>query len=129
MDGTSVARVLIVDDDPGFRALLAQLLAGAGHIVVGEAATGSEAVELAARLRPDVITMDLEMPAMNGAEATAAICATGSCPSIVIVSGSRSSHYLAEALTAGARWHVAKADVGAELTAVVEALAVRRTAA
>jgi two-component system chemotaxis response regulator CheY len=113
---------LIVDDDAAFRVLLRHLLEGNGFKVVGEAENGAEAVRLAGELMPDVVTMDLEMPVVNGFEATQAICANGG-PAVVIVSGSMSSENLGEALQAGARWHVPKRDVGEDLPPVVTALA------
>lgn len=69
-------RVLIADDETLMRRLLAQQLAlEEGFDVVGEAADGREAVELALQLRPDVVIMDLSMPHLNGAEATERIVA------------------------------------------------------
>ncbi len=74
MDGTGGApRVLIVDDDEGIRQALRDLLREEGMDVVGEAADGSEAITAALDLRPDVILMDLRMPILGGAEATAKI--------------------------------------------------------
>lgn len=64
-------RLLLVDDVPQVREDLRTLLVLNGGIdVVGEAANGQEAVELAARLEPDVVLMDLELPVLNGCEAT-----------------------------------------------------------
>ena len=64
---------------------------------------------------------------MNGVEATRAICTTGCCP-VVIVSGSQSSELLGDAMTAGARWHVAKRDVEEQLLPVLHALLRKATA-
>ena len=65
-------RLLVVDDHPVVRmGLVAMLSEHEDFEVVGEAADGAEAVVLAARLRPDVVLMDLRMPVMDGAEATA----------------------------------------------------------
>jgi CheY-like chemotaxis protein len=113
--------ILIVDDDRAFRLLLRNLLQGAGLAVVGEAADGAEAVELAERLRPTAISMDLEMPVRDGVAATREICSRGS-PTVVILSGSQSSEQVAAAMEAGARWHVAKRDVGDQLVPVLRAL-------
>ena len=71
-------RVLLVDDQQlvrtGFRMILAD---EPGIEVVGEAANGREAVEAAARLRPDVVVMDIRMPVMDGVEATRRLTAAG----------------------------------------------------
>lgn len=114
--------VLIVDDDAAFRALLREVVEEAGFRVVAEASDGAEAVRLARDVRPDVITMDIELPTMNGPAATAAIRAGGSVATIVVVSGSTSSDLLAATLESGARWHVAKRDVATQLPAILESL-------
>jgi two-component system chemotaxis response regulator CheB len=80
-------RVLVVDDSPSVRALLAHIFEAEPEIsLVGCACDGEQALEMAARLRPDVITMDLHMPAMDGVEATRRIMQTCPVP-IVVVSG------------------------------------------
>jgi two-component system chemotaxis response regulator CheB len=81
-------RVLVVDDSSSVRALLENILGGApGLQVVGSAANGEEALQLARELQPDVITMDLQMPRMDGYEAIRQIMQA--CPTrIVVVSGS-----------------------------------------
>ena len=113
--------ILIVDDDAAVRTLIRHVLEDAGYTVVGEAANGAEGVALAADLEPDLITMDLEMPVLNGVGAVQQICAAG-CPPIVIVSGSGSSELIGHALFAGARWHVAKRDIVKQLPHVIQAL-------
>jgi two-component system chemotaxis response regulator CheB len=77
----SEVRVLIADDSVVVRRVLKQMLESAPGIrVVGMAASGAEAVELTARLRPDLVTMDLMMPGMDGLEATARIMAQHPTP-------------------------------------------------
>jgi DNA-binding NarL/FixJ family response regulator len=66
-------RVLVADDDEGIRQALRDLLTEEGMEVVGEAADGAEAIDLALQAKPDVILMDLRMPVLGGAEATAKI--------------------------------------------------------
>jgi two-component system, chemotaxis family, protein-glutamate methylesterase/glutaminase len=83
-------RVLVVDDSATQRAILIALLGGDPDLdVVGWAANGEEAVRAAARLRPDVITMDLRMPVMDGLEATRRIMHETPVP-IVMITGSAS---------------------------------------
>jgi two-component system chemotaxis response regulator CheB len=80
-------RVLVVDDSASVRALLVHILeAEPGIRVVGSACDGEQALEMAARLRPDVITMDLHMPILDGVEATRRIMQSCAVP-IVVVSG------------------------------------------
>jgi two-component system chemotaxis response regulator CheB len=80
-------RVLVVDDSALARDLLRGLLEEDGGIeVVGEAANGEEAVQLALKLKPDLITMDLEMPLMGGMDAITEIMATQALPILVVSS-------------------------------------------
>lgn len=79
-------KVLVVDDSAVARNFLSHLLSGAGMKVIGVAADGEEALAFVERKRPDVITMDIYMPRMNGLEATLRIMETNPVP-IVIVSG------------------------------------------
>ena len=81
-------RILIVDDSPVARELLIHILnSDAGIEVIGSAANGREAVEFVTRNKPDIITMDIHMPEMDGFEATRTIMETNPVP-IVIVTGS-----------------------------------------
>jgi len=82
-----MVRVLIVEDSPVVRELLIHILGSDPEIeVVGTAKTGREALEAVERTRPDIITMDVHMPKMNGFDATRRIMETRPTP-IVIVSG------------------------------------------
>jgi two-component system, chemotaxis family, protein-glutamate methylesterase/glutaminase len=78
-------RVLIVEDSPTWAKMLTVLLESDGEIeVVGQAASGRQAVEMAAGLRPDLITMDVVMPDMDGLEATRRIMAANPTPILII---------------------------------------------
>ena len=83
-------RVLIVDDSATTREAISAILGSASDIeVVGQATDGMEGVELAAQLRPDVITMDINMPRMNGNEATRQIMAFTPTPIVVVTTVTR----------------------------------------
>lgn len=108
-------RTLIVDDSPSVRQFLRHILSEAGFEIAGEAADGARAVELAAALRPDVITMDISMPVLDGFAATRAIMETAPTP-IVIVSGDWSPEEVSktfDALGAGALAILPKPSFGA----------------
>lgn len=82
---TTPIRVLIAEDSPTYRELLVTILQSAPDLqVIGTARNGAEAVRLAKRLRPDVITMDVYMPEMDGFEATRQIMTEMPCPVVVI---------------------------------------------
>src|SRR4051812_25720208 len=96
-------RVLLADDDDAFRQMLAQRLAAAGDIdVVATARNGSEAVELYRELTPDVVLMDVVMPACDGVEATARILALDADARIVALTGDHDYRALGLCLGAGA---------------------------
>jgi two-component system chemotaxis response regulator CheB len=98
-------RVLIVDDSPSIRTILNVMLSELPDIqVVGNAIHGAEAVRMALRLKPDVITMDIRMPVMDGLEATTQIMRVCPTPIIVVASDVSASDYNIEfsALEAGA---------------------------
>src|ERR1035437_9934882 len=84
-------RVLVAEDSATARTLLVSLLSAEPDIrVVGEATTGREAVEMAERLTPDLITMDVHMPVMDGLEATKHIMVRSPRPIIIVSSTVRS---------------------------------------
>lgn len=112
-------RVLIADDHPVFRyGLRALLAAEPGLELAGEATNGAEAVALAGKLRPDVVLMDLNMPAMNGIEATRRI--TQASPSVgVLVVTMLDDESVFAAMRAGARGYLLK---GAEADETLRAI-------
>ncbi|MBI5962489.1 MAG: response regulator transcription factor [Chloroflexi bacterium] len=101
-------RFLVVDDHALFRDGMVSLLKAGGMQVVGEAKNGEEAVSEAARLKPDVVLMDIDMPVMNGIDATRKI--TGMLPEIrvVMLTASQEDHKLVDALRAGAKGYLLK---------------------
>jgi len=118
-------RVLLVDDHAVMRAGFRTILQAAGGIsVVGEAATGGEAVAAASALHPDVICMDVQMPDMDGLEATRRIVADPAVSSgVIVVTTFDRDDYLFAALEAGASGFLLKNAGAAELVAAVRAVA------
>ncbi|HVN77041.1 MAG TPA: response regulator transcription factor [Thermoanaerobaculaceae bacterium] len=113
-------RVLIVDDHAVLREGLRLILGALPDAeVVGEAATGREAVDLAKSLRPDIVLMDILMPELNGLDATRLITNGDAPPHVIILSAHASTEYVFEAFRAGARGYLVKESVGRE---VVEAI-------
>ncbi|MDX2400493.1 response regulator transcription factor [Microbacterium algeriense] len=118
-------RVLLVDDHALLRAGFRTILESQPDIaVVGEASTGAEAVTKASALRPDVITMDVQMPDMDGIEATRRLVADPAVRSaIAIVTTFDRDDYLFQALDAGASGFLLKNAGAEDLIAAVRALA------
>jgi DNA-binding NarL/FixJ family response regulator len=117
-----VIKVLIVDDQSLIRVALIAILAGVDDFdIVGEAADGAGALDLARRLRPDVILMDIRMPVMDGIEATAAICNDPELAQtrVLIFTTFEEDHYVADALVAGASGFLGK---GADPDEIVQAI-------
>jgi len=100
-------RVLIAEDEAIIRMDLREMLQEDGHDVVGEARDGVEAVDLARRLRPDVVFMDIKMPRMNGLEAATVIGDERIAP-VVMVTAFSQSEQIEEAVRAQAMAYVVK---------------------
>ncbi|MCP2261302.1 two component transcriptional regulator, LuxR family [Streptoalloteichus tenebrarius] len=116
-----VTTLLVVDDQPLVRAGLRMLFGPQPEVeVVGEAANGREAVELAERLRPDVVLMDLRMPVLDGIGATKEILARRPATRIIVLTTFDDDEHLYPALTAGACGFLAKDAPPEELLAAVE---------
>ncbi len=104
-----MVRVLIADDEPLFGEALEVLLGVDDRIeVVGRALDGSEAVELARELDPDVVLMDLSMPGVDGFVATEQILAGDSDAHVLVLSGSDDPADIAKAREAGAAGYITK---------------------
>ncbi|WP_169978423.1 response regulator transcription factor [Microbispora sp. H10836] len=116
--------VLLVDDQAlvraGFRALLARAKTLA---VVGEAATGEDAIRQAIRLRPEVVLMDIRMPGMNGIDATRRILTELPATKVIILTTFDTDEHVFEALRAGASGFLTKEVDLAELRRAVEVVA------
>jgi DNA-binding NarL/FixJ family response regulator len=117
-------RVLVADDHPMWRDAVVRDLEAAGLTVVATASDGAEAVRRAAAVRPDVVVTDLQMPVVDGVEATRQVVAASPGTRVLVLSASGEHADVLEAVKAGATGYLVKSASAAEL---VEA--VRRTAA
>jgi DNA-binding NarL/FixJ family response regulator len=119
----SSARILIADDHELFRrGLTAELTQVPGWVVVGEAANGRIAVELAASLKPDLVVLDLTMPELNGLEAARQIISAEPAARVLMLTAHESEQLVREVLSAGAQGYVLKSDAGRVLVAALQAL-------
>jgi DNA-binding NarL/FixJ family response regulator len=104
-----VLRIAVVDDSPDIRALFcAELAAGADFEVCADAADGAGAVEIAGRLRPDVMLLDLSMPGMSGLDALPLILAASPSTAVIVLSGFGRRGYAESACALGARGFLEK---------------------
>lgn len=104
-DGTHY-RVLVVDDSSVMRKMLVQILKSDDYEIVAEAADGAEAVEKYMSLKPDVVTMDFNMPNMDGIKALADIQKFDSQARVIMLTSEGQKEKVLEAITSGARDHV-----------------------
>src|SRR4051812_44042048 len=114
------AQIIIVDDHDFIRAGLRSLLSGEPDVeVIGEAASGPEAISLCHRVHPDLVLMDVTMPEMDGLEATRLIKQDLPQVSVVIVTIHDNPDYLLEAIKAGAAGYIIKDATQRELVSAV----------
>lgn len=124
MSGTGVIRVLVADDQGIVRDGLVTVLSLLPDIeVVAEAADGEQAVRLAAEFEPDVVLMDLRMPVLDGAGATALILAARPETAVLVLTTFADDESIVGALRAGARGYLTKDAGRAELAAAVRSIA------
>ncbi|GEN80868.1 response regulator [Actinotalea fermentans] len=117
-------RVLVVDDHPVVRAGIVGLLAGEADLdVVGEAGDGEQACARAAELTPDVVLMDLRMPVLDGAAATARILAEVPTARVVVLTTYETDADILRAVEAGATGYLLKDTPRDDLVAAVRAVA------
>ncbi|HEY0261244.1 MAG TPA: response regulator transcription factor [Lacisediminihabitans sp.] len=116
--------ILVADDHPIVRSGIVALLQTAPDLeVIGEAADGGQAVELAARLKPDLVLMDLRMPVLDGDEATARILAADPGIRIIVLTTYESDESILTAIEAGASGYLLKAAPQEEILAGIRSVA------
>ena len=100
--------ILIVDDAAFMRMMIKDILSKNGYDVLGEAQTGKEAVELYQKLKPDLVTMDITMPEMNGIDAVKAIKKLDPAAKIIMCSAMGQQAMVIDAIQAGAKDFIVK---------------------
>lgn len=124
MNQKSAITVLVVDDHPVVREGLISILSTREDLtVVGEAATGAEAVDSYFRLRPEIVLMDLLLPDMHGAEAIKRICDKSSDARIIVLTTLSGDEDVYQAIEAGARGYLLKDMVRRELIEAIHNVA------
>ncbi|OLF09925.1 response regulator [Actinophytocola xanthii] len=117
-------RVVVADDHPAMRAGVVALLGSEPHLeIVGEAGDGREALELVARLRPDVAVLDLRMPVLDGVAVTARIVADHPATRVLILTTYDTDSEIARAVDAGALGYLLKDAGRDQLVSAVRAAA------
>lgn len=116
-------RILLADDHSIVRQGFKMILAAQPDMeVVGEAANGRQAIEMAEQLRPDIVVMDVAMPELNGVEATRRLTALSPHSRVLALSMHKVSTYVREILRAGARGYLLKDSFDTDLLAAVRAI-------
>jgi DNA-binding NarL/FixJ family response regulator len=116
-------RIILVDDSPEFLESAAHFLSIQPSIqIVGRALSGTEALEQAARLQPDLVLVDWAMPEMNGLEAARCLKAQPAAPRVIVLTLYDTPRYRAAAQAAGTDGFVNKADFGAQLMPLIHKL-------
>jgi two-component system, NarL family, response regulator NreC len=120
----SDTRILLCDDHAVLRAGLKALLdSEPDMVVVGEASTGEEGVELVKKIKPDVVVMDLSMPGIGGMEATRQITALGLDTKVLVLTMHAEEEYLLAVLEAGGSGYVRKTSADQDLTHAIRTVA------
>lgn len=112
--------MLIVDDALMMRKMIGKIVENGGHLVVDEAANGEQAIEMYQKYVPDVVTMDITMPVMDGIEALARIMACDVKAKVIMVSALGQQHKVMEALDAGAKGYILKPITKEKILAVIQ---------
>jgi DNA-binding NarL/FixJ family response regulator len=115
-------RLVLVDDHAILRDGLRAILTGKGLNVVGEASNGLEAIELAESLKPDIIVMDISMPALNGIDATREILKRSPQAKVIVLSMNIEKRYVLACLRAGAAAYVVKSKAASSLVEAIDAV-------
>jgi two-component system, NarL family, response regulator NreC len=123
-DRTLTLKILLADDHTIVRQGLKLILSAQPDLeVIGEAANGREAIDMAQKLKPDLVLMDVAMPELNGIEATRRMVEANSRIKILVLSMHKEAVYVREILRAGARGYILKDAIDSELLTAVRSVA------
>lgn len=106
-----VGRVLVVDDHASFRSIAGRVLTADGFTIVGEAASGAQAIRASRDLCPDVVVLDVQLPDIDGFMVAASLATQVDPPAVVLVSSRSRADYGARIDDCGARGFIAKAEL------------------
>jgi two-component system, NarL family, response regulator NreC len=119
-----VIKILLADDHTIVRQGLKLILSSHADLqVIGEAANGREVLELAEKLKPDVVLMDVAMPELNGIEATRRLHQISPRTKVLVLSMHKEAVYVREILKAGARGYILKDAIDTELISAIQSVA------
>jgi DNA-binding NarL/FixJ family response regulator len=121
-------RILIVDDHPLTRDALSALLGAGGFDVVGEAADGASALELAHSLQPDLVLLDLSMPGLDGLSALPRLRAAAPKCEVVVLTASGTEENLLAAIRGGAAGYLLKSEPPERIVAFLRGVAIGEAA-
>ncbi len=107
--------IMVVDDSTIIRRILKKELTALGHTVVGEAKSGKEAVELYKKCSPDLVTMDITMPIMNGIDALKRIRKVYKDANIIMITSHGEEKLVMDAITSGAKGYILKPITTSEI--------------
>lgn len=121
---TSIAKspltCLIVDDSAFMRFHLKRMMDSFENVIASEAANGTEAIREYARLKPDIVLMDIVMPGLEGVETVKRICGEDPKARVIMISSVSYKEKVAEAMSAGAKWFLPKPVTTEELRKAIE---------
>lgn len=112
-------RIVLADDSPEIRRSVKSLLEQSGFEIVGEAADGHEAVQLAQALNPDVVVLDVSMPRLNGLNAAAQIHDSCRATKVVLLTVHAEAHQVLRAASSGIRGYVVKTEASDDLARAI----------
>lgn len=122
-EGTSMANILIIDDSRTSRKVLKNLLEADGHKIIAEAVNGEEGVSKFIEYTPDIVTMDITMPVMDGIEALKKIREINENAKVVMVTAAGQANKIREAVSFGASEFLAKPFEPEQITEIIKRVA------